>query len=105
MALLRLLNGRYQTKVFRIISNIIYVAQIYATEGFLAIYLCKRNKGVLTLNSWCFKNIRQWIIPFCYRVFFIFWNVTNVLCVSNLPAWSLCNTAAFFEMNVALIAS
>ena len=69
MALLRCFNGKYETKVFHIIRNINYVAQIYVSEVFLAIYICKTKKGVLTLNNWCFKNIRQWIFPFFYTRF------------------------------------
>jgi len=46
MALLRPLNGRYQTKDFRINRNINYVAQIYGTEVFLAIYIYAKQTKV-----------------------------------------------------------
>ena len=105
MALLRPLNGRYPTKVFHNNRNINYVAQIYGTEVFLAIYICKTNKGVLMLNSWCFKNIRQWIIRFCYTRF-LFFEMSLMFSVSQICLLGLCATQLlFFAMNAALIAS
>jgi len=96
MALLRLLNGRYQTKVFHINRNINYVAQYCGTESILAIYICKTNKGVLSLNSWCFKNIRQWIIPFCDTRFFLFFGMSPMFSVSQICLLGLCATQLLF---------
>ena len=96
MALLRLLNGRYQTKVFHINRNINYVAQYCGTESILAIYICKTNKGVLSLNSWCFKNIRQWIIPFCDTRFFLFFGMSRMFSVSQICLLGLCATQLLF---------